>query len=1550
MKKIISIIASFLAFSISAAAQNYYFEKSYIATDSQANCCYPQGISASLPGQKAVIFWQDIDESNRHIYLSAKSSLNGYYWETTPRFAGPIEYMGDIPNVFSAASNSKSIVVAAMTSSTQITVFTSNDYFKTFSSAVLDTNGHNFIAPRVFRNSKNEFTMLASLPENESFSIFSSTSRDGTTWSEFSRITATSQIENSYNPIAPYLAPVQGGDLLVYQAQHTQSNLISVQLYTAISRDGGKTFSKPSLITGEQIVPDDPKFYNYNNQFPTVAKSSTGETYIAWERSPFYSTNADIYVAKLNPNGTIKGEAERISTTGYAAKPELFEFNGTMNLLWFTTVSGSRQVYLTTKKGAWWEDSKIISGKNSSMALPLIANAGKDLSFVWEEFNSSKKKTGLAILNTDRSVSKPKISAVNFKQNQKSNSKEVTARVTTTEDSSGIRGFSWIWTKDISQEPPKEVMNSPSDNILKQIATEEGKWYFKARQSDFAGNWSESVTLSYELDTTPPEKVNLDQLSYDSLGFISSNTFTLNWNPSTMDSDIAGYTYTLKYIDSVPAELQTNSRHPIKLSQENAESLAKKIFKANEIESKNIPHLPEYIVSKSKKVNYKNIKNGLYLFCIAAIDEVGNIGEVESLFIPVNKYAPSTYVTSVQSKTNDFGDSEISIIGGGFTYDGSITAIYIDKDGLAPYDYTVHLSSGEYKINSDNRISQIKLKNVLSGDYRIGMMHSDRGLYFSPKQMLKIEEHGTTKIKSDYNFLPDWKFIQKNYKKHLNVTLPVLILLLLIAGIGITVSVRSLADTVKETFAVNAEVKALLEGDIMPQEKKRKATVYKQKGFSLKSKLVLHSSILIAFMDMLIFLGFGYYMISVQKRTLATSLYDRISVMMNSISSGAKIYLPQTTTTDNLSLTDIANQVSALSESRFATITGYSAEHNRTGLDSVWATTDEDIVSKTDSDTFIPGVSRLNVEEWNDILKKCEELNTKAAEEAGDISLNITELTSEGIALASRTDTKSVERRSEIQTIRNQLSSKLDSILNTISTQAEGSFPQFDPANIDTENTDYIFFKPILYRQGNDSNYVHGVILVKISTESLIQQIEHEKDIIIKTCIVVLVLALLLAIFSTYIMASLIVRPIKKLVAHVAMIRDTDDKEKLDGKNIVIESKDEIGMLGDTVNEMTKGLVEAAVQAKNLTMGKDIQTRFIPLEIKDGITLTTGKLQAKGADFFSYYAGADDLSGDYFDYLQIDETHYAIIKCDVSGHGVPAALIMVEVATLFLNYFKNWNMKNPRQGLNISPIVGQINDLIEARGFKGRFAAFTLCIMDTANGDCWFCNAGDNIVHVYDSELASTKIITLQETPAAGMFSTDLVEMKGGYKVSKFKLKHNDVLLLYTDGIEEAKRNFRDDNENIIKCMESGLAEGEIHESHTVGDDNEEMGPDRVTQIIESVYAKRKFKLHKFHAWADQEDFDFDFTTCEGSAEDAIMALVSVEKVFRLYRPKEPKPTDRVKVDKNIDEFLHQHFNQYSEYCSDRQEIQDDPTHIYYCGVKEDPQYDDLTLIAIKKS
>ena len=108
--------------------------------------------------------------------------------------------------------------------------------------------------------------------------------------------------------------------------------------------------------------------------------------------------------------------------------------------------------------------------------------------------------------------------------------------------------------------------------------------------------------------------------------------------------------------------------------------------------------------------------------------------------------------------------------------------------------------------------------------------------------------------------------------------------------------------------------------------------------------------------------------------------------------------------------------------------------------------------------------------------------------------------------------------------------------------------------------------------------------------------------------------------------------------------------------------------------------------------------------------------------------------------------------------------------------------------------------------------------------------------------------------------------------------------------------------------------------------------------------------LHCVYGISSNTTFIFDFSTCQGKAEDAILALASIEKVFRFYRAETPKLTDRVKIDKELDEFLRIHFMQYSIWCSSRKETKEDPTHVYYLGILEDKQFDDLTLFAIKKN
>jgi hypothetical protein len=75
------------------------------------------------------------------------------------------------------------------------------------------------------------------------------------------------------------------------------------------------------------------------------------------------------------------------------------------------------------------------------------------------------------------------------------------------------------------------------------------------------------------------------------------------------------------------------------------------------------------------------------------------------------------------------------------------------------------------------------------------------------------------------------------------------------------------------------------------------------------------------------------------------------------------------------------------------------------------------------------------------------------------------------------------------------------------------------------------------------------------------------------------------------------------------------------------------------------------------------------------------------------------------------------------------------------------------------------------------------------------------------------------------------------------KVEKGDAFLLFTDGIEEAKRMFRNSNFGIIKCAEPGMKEGDLHGNHYVGADNEEFGLNRIYDILSTVFRKSTYTL-----------------------------------------------------------------------------------------------------------
>ena len=314
------------------------------------------------------------------------------------------------------------------------------------------------------------------------------------------------------------------------------------------------------------------------------------------------------------------------------------------------------------------------------------------------------------------------------------------------------------------------------------------------------------------------------------------------------------------------------------------------------------------------------------------------------------------------------------------------------------------------------------------------------------------------------------------------------------------------------------------------------------------------------------------------------------------------------------------------------------------------------------------------------------------------------------------------------------------------------------------------------------------------------------------------------------------------------------------------------------------------------------------------------------------------VSGDYFDFKKLDETHYALIKCDVSGKAVSGALIMVEVATLFTNYFVDWlrrkenisAIKDPserqraeKELARIDTLVYTINDSVEERKFTGRFAALTVCLYNAQTGVATICNAGDTNLHVYKAGAGEDGPRDLPQAPAAGVFNGTLVDMKGGFRQVDHRLDPGDVLFLYTDGFEEAKRHLRNSAFEVVTCDEPDLQKGETHlGTHKKGQDVEEFGDRRMDGVLNAVFNRGRYPLLRMHSPVANEELLFDFTSCAGTDREAVLALVAVEKVYRLIPDPHAREEDRVAVDEKIDAFLQEHFPQYEAYFSHKLDAQ----------------------------
>ncbi|MBP5448140.1 MAG: signal protein, partial [Treponema sp.] len=262
----------------------------------------------------------------------------------------------------------------------------------------------------------------------------------------------------------------------------------------------------------------------------------------------------------------------------------------------------------------------------------------------------------------------------------------------------------------------------------------------------------------------------------------------------------------------------------------------------------------------------------------------------------------------------------------------------------------------------------------------------------------------------------------------------------------------------------------------MPLEKKKKIQVLNRRGTSLRLKLMSFTAMIVFMAILLVSLPLGYVMTRSQERTLSVGLEERVNVLLSSIASGARAYMP---TQNVLELSALPEQSAAISEANFVSIAGLSSnDEGSGGLDFLWASNDSDLSKKIDTEILTPGVSKITDQTMLSASDICQELNQEAAQSAGEIAKNIAALNAEGASIALRSDAVSIKRREEIAVITTELSTRLSRTLNEMSEGATGSFPEYNSALLDRENTEYLFYRPVLYRQGTSQTYVRAIVFI----------------------------------------------------------------------------------------------------------------------------------------------------------------------------------------------------------------------------------------------------------------------------------------------------------------------------------------------------------------------------------------------------------------------------------------------------------------------------------------
>ncbi len=235
---------------------------------------------------------------------------------------------------------------------------------------------------------------------------------------------------------------------------------------------------------------------------------------------------------------------------------------------------------------------------------------------------------------------------------------------------------------------------------------------------------------------------------------------------------------------------------------------------------------------------------------------------------------------------------------------------------------------------------------------------------------------------------------------------------------------------------------------------------------------------------------------------------------------------------------------------------------------------------------------------------------------------------------------------------------------------------------------------------------------------------------------------------------------------------------------IEVSGNDQLAELGDSFNRMTENLerlVDVAKEKERLQseieIAREVQNQLFPKTVPEAKTLSLA----------AECTPARLVSGDYYDYMNLDETGIALAIGDVSGKGISAALLMATVQSSMRTQLRTRELAmaagngGRSQAISTAQLVSRLNQQLFAYTPAEKFATFFFAIYDDRTGRMIYTNAG----HLPPILVRNGVVSRLEVTgTVVGAFSFS------DYGEAALVLEPGDLLACFTDGITEPENEF----------------------------------------------------------------------------------------------------------------------------------------------------------------